>query len=401
MILMLVVPRTIEIVDEHDALALDDRAVGVVLHANAEFANRLGRLNEGAPDIMVANDAEFERQAAFARVADRGRNARVGDRHDHVGVDRGLARQLRAHRLAGVVDRSAMNDRVGPREIDVFEDAGPSRLPRQREEALHPVAVDDHHLAVLDVADEFRPDDVERAGLRAEDRAALELAEHERADAERIARADQLRVGQRHERVRALDLGQGLDETVDDPGTTRARCKQQHDFRVGGRLADGAGANELPPQRQSVGQIAVVGDCEAPGLELGEQRLDIAQHGVAGRRIANVADRLSARQSVDGRRIREVIANQPLSALRVEPHPVVSDDAGGLLAAMLQGMQPERGNGGGVRMVKDTEDAALLAQPVAVGVEAVFAWRTARMRRLLSATYCITALEPERTERSC
>ena len=70
-----------------------------------------------------------------------------------------------------------------------------------------------------------------------------------------------------------------------------------------------------------------------------------------------------------------MIANQPLSALRVEPDAVESDDAGGLLAAMLQRMQAERGNGGGVRMVENAEDAALLAQPVAVGVEAVFARR--------------------------
>ena len=265
MILTLVVPRTIEIVDQHDALALDDRAVGVVLHPDAELADRLGRLDEGAPDIMVADDAEFERQAAGARIADRGGNAEIGNRHDDVGLGRGFARQFRAHRLAGVVDRSAVHDRVRPGEIDVLEDAGPHRLPRQREEALHPVAVDDHDLAVLDVADEFRADDVERAGLRAKDRAAVELAEHERADAERIARADQLLVGQRDERVGALDLGQGLDEAVDDPAPARARREQQHDFGVGGRLADRAVANELAPQRQSVGQIAVMGDREAAG----------------------------------------------------------------------------------------------------------------------------------------
>jgi hypothetical protein len=70
-----------------------------------------------------------------------------------------------------------------------------------------------------------------------------------------------------------------------------------------------------------------------------------------------------------------VIANQPLSALRVEPHPVLCYDAGGLLAAMLQGMKAKRGNGGGVRVVENAEDAALLAQPVAIGVEIVFAWR--------------------------
>ena len=38
----------------------------------------MGRLNERAPDIVVADDAEFERQAAFARITDRGRNAGVG-----------------------------------------------------------------------------------------------------------------------------------------------------------------------------------------------------------------------------------------------------------------------------------------------------------------------------------
>ena len=38
---------------------------------------------------------------------------------------------------------------------------------------------------------------------------------------------------------------------------------------------------------------------------------------------------------------------------------------------MLQRMQPERGDGGRVRMVENAEDAARLAQPVAVGVEAV------------------------------
>ncbi len=228
-----------------------------------------------------------------------------------------------------------MNDRVGPREINVFEDAGPSRLPRQREEALHSVAVDDHHFAVLDVADEFRPDDVERAGLRAEDRAALELAEHERADAERIARPDQLLVGQSHERVRALDFGQSLDETVDDLGPARARSEQKHDFRIAGRLADRAAANELPAERQSVGQIAVVGDREAARLEFGEQRLDVAQYGVASGRIPHMTDRPPARQAVNGCAAGEVIANQPLAALGVEAHPVESDNAGRLLATML------------------------------------------------------------------
>ena len=211
------------IVDQHDALAGDHRAVGVVLQAHAEFADRLGRLDEGPPDIMVADDAEFERQTAAARVADRRRHAGIGHRHHDVGVGRRLAREFLAHRLARIVDRTAVDDRIGPGEIDVFEDAGPRRLAGQGEEALHAVGVDHHDLAVLDVADEPGADDVERAGLRAQDRTAVEFAEHQRADAERIAGADQLLVGQRHQRVGALDLGQRLDEAVDDLRSARAR----------------------------------------------------------------------------------------------------------------------------------------------------------------------------------
>src|ERR1700684_2048146 len=119
-------------------------------------------------------------------------NPETGARHDDVGFGRRFPRQLRSHRLAGIVDGSAADDRVRPGEIDIFEDAGPRRQPWQGEEALHALAVDDHDFAVLDVADVFRPDDVEGAGLRTQDRAAVEFAEHERADAERVAGADQL-----------------------------------------------------------------------------------------------------------------------------------------------------------------------------------------------------------------
>ena len=127
-----------------------------------------------------------------------------------------------------------------------------------------------------------------------------------------------------------------------------------------------------------------MGDREAAGLEFGEQRLDIAQDGLAGRRIAHMADRRTSRQAVDGRGVREMIADQPLPALRVEPHAVESDDAGGLLAAMLQGVQAERGDRGGVGMVENAEDAALLAQSVAVGVEAGL--RLARLRPVLATS---------------
>ena len=53
----------------------------------------------------------------------------------------------------------------------------------------------------------------------------------------------------------------------------------------------------------------------------------------------------------------------------MEALAVEGDDAGGFLAAVLKRVQAERGDRGGVGMAEDAEDAALLAQPVAINVE--------------------------------
>ena len=51
------------IVDQYHALAVDMDAVGVVLQAHAEMADMVGGLDEGAADIVVADDAELEGDA--------------------------------------------------------------------------------------------------------------------------------------------------------------------------------------------------------------------------------------------------------------------------------------------------------------------------------------------------
>ena len=60
----------------------------------------------------------------------------------------------------------------------------------------------------------------------------------------------------------------------------------------------------------------------------------------------------------------EVVADEAEAALGMELPAVVGDDAGGFLAAMLERVQAERGDGGGIGVAEDAEDAALLAQPV-------------------------------------
>ena len=123
-----------------------------------------------------------------------------------------------------------------------------------------------------------------------------------------------------------------------------------------------------------------MGDRKPASLELGEQGLDISQHGFAGCRVAHMTDRRPPRQSVDGRAVGKVIADQPLAALRVEPGAVESDDAGGLLAAMLQRMQPKRNDRRRVGVIEYAKDAALLSQPVLGEVDASLARQDLRRR---------------------
>ena len=78
------------------------------------------------------------------------------------------------------------------------------------------VLVEHENLAVFHVADVLRADDIERAGFRGEDRAAVEFAQHQRPDAERVAGADKFFVGQADEGVGAFEQAQPLDEPVDE-----------------------------------------------------------------------------------------------------------------------------------------------------------------------------------------
>ena len=235
--------------------------------------------------------------------------------------------------------------------------------------ALRAVLVEHHDFAVLDVAHVLRADHVERAGLGGQDRAAVELAEHQRADAERVTGADQLLVGHADEGIGAFELAQALDEAVDEAVALGARDQVQDHLGVGGRLHHGAVVDQLAAQRNAVGQVAVVADREAAAFKLGEQRLHVAKDGFAGGRIAHMADRDGAGQPVDHLAAGEVVADQAHAALGVEALAVERDDPGGLLAAVLQRVQSERGDRRGVGMAEDAEHAAFLAQPVGVRIE--------------------------------
>jgi hypothetical protein len=62
----------------------------------------------------------------------------------------------------------------------------------------------------------------------------------------------------------------------------------------------------------------------------------------------------------------EDVADVAEVAVRVELPTVVGDDAGGFLAAVLQGVQAKGGQRGGIGMAEDAENAALLVEFIVV-----------------------------------
>src|SRR4029077_8505933 len=93
------------------------------------------------------------------------------------------------------------------------------------------------------------------------------------------------------------------------------------------------------------------------------------QDGLAGGRIAHMADRGIAGQAVDDLAPRKGVADQAEAAFGVEPLAVEGDDAGGFLAAVLQRVQAERRDRGCVGVAENAEYAALLAQPIGIKIE--------------------------------
>ncbi len=124
-ILRLVVPRTIESSTRITRRPCSTERLAECFSFTPEMADVIGRLDEGAADIVVADDAKLERHAAFLRIAHGGGHAGVRHRHDDVGRHVRLARQFGADPLARVVDRHALHHGVGAREIDIFEQAEP------------------------------------------------------------------------------------------------------------------------------------------------------------------------------------------------------------------------------------------------------------------------------------
>ncbi|MEJ0044546.1 MAG: hypothetical protein WDM81_21025 [Rhizomicrobium sp.] len=201
----------------------------------------------------------------------------------------------------------------------------------------------------------------------------------QRAHAPGIAHADQLLRRQRDERIGALDLLQGVDQPVDDRLVVAARRQMDDDLGVGGRLEDAPLAHQFGAQRARIGEIAVMRERKAAAGQVGEHRLDVARRRAARRRIAVMADGEGAFEieRAGGVLAAEDVADEARMPLRDEMALVIGDDAGRLLAAVLERMQAKDRQRAGIGVAEHAEHAAFLVELI---VLKCFAFWKARHR---------------------
>ena len=110
------------IVHDHEPLAFDYVRQRVELHSQATVAELLTRLDEGAGDVSVLDQAVVLRDARCAREPLCGCVAGIGDGDHEICFDRGLLRQDLSHPASNRLKRATFQLRVRAREVDVLED---------------------------------------------------------------------------------------------------------------------------------------------------------------------------------------------------------------------------------------------------------------------------------------
>ena len=137
----------------------------------------------------------------------------------------------------------------------------------------------------------------------------------------------------------------------------------EHHFGVAGGLEDRPGADQLVAQLAGVDEVAVVPDRDLAVGAIDQEGLRVLDRALAGGRVPGVTDRQVAAKAVDGFFL-EGIRHLTHAADDAHLGAVTDGNAGALLPAVLQRVEPERGQACGSRVPEDAEDAALVFELV-------------------------------------
>ncbi len=268
-------------------------------------------------------------------------------------------RQFASHFGADLGDVDAAHDAVRPRKINVLEHAKGLVFGREWPFGPDSVFANDDDFARFHLANEFRVDEIERARFGGEDVSAVQFAEHQRPEAERVAHPDDFAFAHYDKTERAL---QPPEHAQRAPAIFRRLGEQvRNDFAVGCRLENGAFAFQLIAQDGGIDQIAIVRHRDLAAKTIDHERLRVFQRARAGGGITRMADRARAFQSLQLLRA-EHLRDQAHVAMKLKggAGPFARHDPGAFLPAMLEREEAVVSQHRGVRMAEDREDPALV-----------------------------------------
>ena len=279
------------------------------------------------------------------------------------------------------MDARAAERRVGPREVDVLEDAGGAATLRKRLRAVAAVLVDPHDLAGQHVADDLGADEVERARLGGDHPVVPDPPERQRPDAERVAEGDQRR--RRRSRRRNTRPRGDASSPRRPPGTVPgSRASRAAITSVSDDEASCTpDCDQLVAQRRQVDEVPVVAEGDRARGAVVDDRLRVRPVHAAGRRVARVPDRDLSRERG------ELLL---VEHLRHEAHLAQHRDAA--LALRDGDARPTPGRGAGARRARSTSTARRRARsdrtPKTPHIRPRLPHRRARARRARARRAC-------------
>ena len=181
----------------------------------------------------------------------------------------------------------------------------------------------------------------------------------------RIAGGEDAVAGHHDDGEGAVDLGERVGDAVDEGVAGAVRDELNDDLGVGGGGEDGAVALQAFAGGAEVDEVAVVGDGDEALGGFDGDGLGVEEGGVAGGGVAGVADGdVAGKPGEDG--IGEDFGDEAHALHVGDGLSVRGGDAGGLLSAVLEGVEAPVGEAGGVGVVVDGHDAAVFAELVEV-----------------------------------
>ena len=204
----------------------------------------------------------------------------------------------------------------------------------------HSAAVQDDHLARLDIANELGVDQVEGASFRGQDVCIAKLSQAEGAETTRVADAVDAVLEEHDQRVCPHHFVERFRHGLRSAGLAGAGKEMQNNFRIAGGLEDVALVLEVAPDGAGVHQIPIMSQGHLALIATHFQGLSILKVCVACRRVARVPDSQMPRQAfndIGG----EDLVHVSHALLAGQRFAVGNSDAGAFLSPVLKRVKTE------------------------------------------------------------